>query len=382
MGKKYQFRVLILAIVTAGFFLSASVAPHTDLNDHRTLSIGSSAPDFNLLGVDGKRYTLASFKAAKILVIVFTCNHCPTAQAYEKRIMQLASDYKTRGVDLVAIMPNDPKSIRLDELGYTDMGDSYSEMKIRARERHFNFPYLYDGDTESAAIKYGPVATPHVFIFDRARKLRYSGRVDDVEKPTKTPNISDARNAIEALINNKEVPVATTKVFGCSIKWSEKSDWIKKAKAEWAAEDVSLDTIDANGLKKILANKTDKLLLINVWATWCGPCVVEFPELVDMNRMYRRRDFEFISINADDVSKKAKAFEFLRRENASGVNYIYTGESRDKFIDAIDSQWQGPLPYTLVVEPGGKIIYRKQGQIDPYAVKKAIVDDPTIGRYY
>ncbi|HLX92845.1 MAG TPA: redoxin family protein [Puia sp.] len=382
MGKKYQFRVLILAIVTAGFFLSAKVAPHADSKDHKTLAIGASAPDFNLLGVDGRRYTLASFKAAKILVIVFTCNHCPTAQAYEKRIMQLASDYKTKGVDLVAIMPNDPKSIRLDELGYTDMGDSYSEMKIRARERHFNFPYLYDGDTESAALKYGPIATPHVFIFDRARKLRYSGRVDDVEKPTKTPNISDARNAIEALINNKDVPVATTKVFGCSIKWSEKSDWIKKAKAEWAAEDVTLDSIDASGLKKILANKTDKLLLINVWATWCGPCVVEFPELVDMNRMYRRRDFEFISISADDVSKKTKAFEFLRHENASGINYIYAGESRDKFIDAIDSQWQGPLPYTLVVEPGGKIIYRKQGQIDPYAVKKAIVDDPTIGRYY
>jgi peroxiredoxin len=154
---------------------------------HKTLAIGSQAPDFQLKGVDGKMYSLASFSGAKILVIVFTCNHCPTAQAYENRIMQLASDYASKGVSLVSIMPNDPKSVRLDELGYTDMGDSYEEMKKRSAERQFNFPYLYDGDEEKAANAYGPVATPHVFVFDQDRKLRYQGRIDDVEKPTKTP---------------------------------------------------------------------------------------------------------------------------------------------------------------------------------------------------
>lgn len=371
-------------LICMGLLLVAArpAHPQTLFQEHKTLPIGASAPDFNLLGVDGKRYTLASFKSAKILVVVFTCNHCPTAQAYEQRIMQIARDYKPRGVALVAIMPNDPSSIRLDELGYTDMGDTYREMKMRARERHFDFPYLYDGATETASRKYGPIATPHVFIFDRARKLRYSGRVDDVEKPSRTPAVSDARNALDAMLSNKPVPVETTKVFGCSIKWSEKSNWINEAKREWAKEPVTLDTIGEDGLKKLLQNKTDKLLLINVWATWCGPCVAEFHDLVDMNRMYRRRDFEFISISADVPEKKKKALEFLKSEDASAVNYIYTGESRDKMINAIDPQWQGPLPYTLIVEPGGKIVYRKDGQIDPFTVKKAIVDDPVIGRYY
>ncbi|MBS1503125.1 MAG: redoxin family protein, partial [Bacteroidetes bacterium] len=271
---------------------------------HPTLAIGATAPNFSLPGVDGKTYSLNSFKNARILVVVFTCNHCPTAQAYEKRIMQLAADYAPKGIALVAIMPNDPKSIRLDELGYTDLSDSFEEMKIRAAERHFNFPYLYDGETQTASRAYGPVATPHVFIFDRDRKLRYSGRVDDVEKPSKTPTISDAHNALDALLAGKEVPVKTTKVFGCSIKWSEKSDWIQKARTEWAKEPVTLDTIGVAGIKNLLKNNTDKLRVINVWATWCGPCVAEYPELVDMNRMYRGRDFEFISISADDPSKK------------------------------------------------------------------------------
>ena len=350
--------------------------------DHPTLAIGATAPDFSLPGVDGKTYSLSSFKAARVLVLVFTCNHCPTAQAYEDRIIGLAKNYKSKGVDVVAIMPNDPQSIRLDELGYTDMGDSFEEMKRRAAEKHFNFPYLYDGKDEAVSLKYGPIATPHVFVFDKDRKLRYSGRVDDVEKPTKTPHTLDTRNAIEALLNNKEVPVTTTKVFGCSIKWAEKSDWIEKAKQEWAKEPVRLDTITAEGIRDLIRNKTEKLRLINVWATWCGPCVAEFPDLVDINRMYRRRDFEFISISADEPAKRNKALQFLQRSQASAINYIFNVDDKYKLIEAIDPNWQGALPYTLVVEPGGKIIYAKDGPIDAAALKKIIVDDPAIGRYY
>src|SRR5207244_12944866 len=147
-----------------------------------TLPLGSPAPNFDLPGVDGRNDALKDIADAKILAVVFTCNHCPTAQYYETRIRQLVIDFKDKGVALLAIMPNDPKSVRLDELGWTDLSDSFAEMKIRARDRHFNFPYLYDGDSESTARAYGPVATPHVFVFDAARKLRYAGAIDDSER--------------------------------------------------------------------------------------------------------------------------------------------------------------------------------------------------------
>src|SRR3984885_515685 len=219
-------------------------------DDRKTLEIGASAPDFSLPGVDGKTYTLGSFKAAKILAVVFMCNHCPTSQAYEDRVIKLTSDYAAKGVSVVAINPNNPASLRLDELGYSDVGDSYEEMKIRAKDAHFNFPYLYDGETEIASNKYGPVCTPHIFIFDKDRKLRYQGRIDDMENPDKTPTSLDARNAIDALLAGKEVPVATTKVFGCSIKWIEKKDWIKKAEVQWAKEPVSLQSADAAAISE------------------------------------------------------------------------------------------------------------------------------------
>ena len=351
-------------------------------NEVTTIGIGTKAPDFELPGVDGKTYSLASFSKAKILVVIFTCNHCPTAQAYEDRIIRFTTEYQTQGVAVVAISPNDPLAVRLDELGYTDLGDSFEEMKLRASQRNYNFPYLYDGETETVSRAYGPVATPHIFVFDEERKLRYQGRFDDVEKPSKTPANFDTRNAVNALLSKKPVPVEITKVFGCSVKWAEKKDYQQKALDEWAKELVSLESIDETGIKALVKNNSEKLRLINIWATWCGPCITEFPEFITINRMYRGRDFEFISLSADDPEKKEKVVRFLKEKQASCKNYLFSTDDKYKLIESVDPKWQGALPYTMLVEPGGKIVYGKQGRIDPMEIKRMIVENRHIGRYY
>jgi peroxiredoxin len=375
--------LLLPGVVCVTLLLSAFIIrPGKDHGkDHKTLEIGAAAPDFDLTGVDGKTYTLASFKNARVLVVVFTCNHCPTAQAYEDRIIKLTSDYANRSVSVVAIMPNDPASLRLDELDFSDIGDSYAEMKIRAREKHFNFPYLYDGKTEKVSNAYGPVATPHVFIFDRERKLRYEGRVDDMENPFKPPKSTDTRNAIEALLNNREVPVKTTKVFGCSIKWSEKKDLVQQVKEAWAKEPVHVEMIDEDSIKNMLKNPSGKLRLINVWATGSGLSTQEFPEFISIYRMYRDRDFEFISISTDEPGNKDNVLKFLQKEQASNSNFLFTIHDTHKLIMAVDPSWQGDLPYTVLVEPGGKIVYVKHGSIDPAKLKRTIVNNPLIGRF-
>ena len=144
---------------------------------HPILALGSHAPNFELPGVDGKTHKLADYDASPVLVVVFTCNHCPIAQMYEQRIGQLTADYKDRGVAIVAIEPNDPSAIRIDELDSSDTSDSLEEMKIRAQFKHLTYPYLYDGETQLVTRAYGPQATPHVFVFDRERRLRYEGRM-------------------------------------------------------------------------------------------------------------------------------------------------------------------------------------------------------------
>src|ERR1700742_5110454 len=122
---------------------------------HPILPLGSAAPDFSLPGVDGKIHKLSDYASSQVLVIVFTCNHCPIAQMYDQRIQQLANDYKSKGVAVVAIQPNDPKAIRIDELDSSDISDSLAEMKIRAEYKHLQYPYLYDGDTQKVARAYG-----------------------------------------------------------------------------------------------------------------------------------------------------------------------------------------------------------------------------------
>lgn len=351
-------------------------------DEHKTLPVGSKAPDFKLPGIDGKMYSLASFKNSTILVIVFTCNHCPTAQAYEERLIKLTSAYAAKGVAFVAVMPNDPKSVQLNELGYADLGDSFKEMKLHAKRKKFNFPYLFDGENEKMSKAYGPIATPHVFIFNKDRTLCYSGRIDDVEKPSGQPKSFDTKNALDELLDNKIVTTKTTKVFGCSVKWAEKEDLVSKAQNEWAAMPVMLDTIDENRIKDLIKNSSDKLRLINVWATWCGPCVNEFPDFVTINRMYRKRDFEFISISADNPQKKEMVLKALKNMTASNTNYLFSKDDKYKLIEAVDSNWTGALPYTILIEPGGEIIYAKQGTINPMEMKTLIVENKFIGRFY
>jgi len=347
---------------------------------HPTLAIGTKAPDFDLPGVDGKRYTLASFAGAKVLVFVFTAHHRPTPQAYEERIEKLHADFAGRGVQFVLVSPNDPLALRLDEQGYSDLGDSLEDMKVRARDRGWTFPYLYDGETEAMSRQYGPVATPHVFVFDAERKLRFVGRVDDGENPAKV-TAHDTRNAIEAVLAGKPVPVETTKVFGCSVKWSDKRPWVKDGYEKWAQEPVTLETIDEAGVKAQVRNEGGKKLrLVNVWATWCGPCVIEFPDLVSIHRIYRGREFEVVTVNADDAGKREKALEFLKTQQASTRNYAFDKGDPYALVEAVDPKWQGALPHTIVVAPGGEVIYRSEGAFDTLKLRKAIVG--WLGRYF
>lgn len=369
---------LIFLFCIALLLTSISTAFAAEPPGFKSLQIGDLAPDFKLPGVDGKEYMLESFAKFPLLLVIFTCNHCPTAQAYEERIARLHADYQRQGVALVAISPNDPQAVRLDELGYTDLSDSFEEMKQRAKDRQFAFPYLYDGDTQRTALAYGVMVTPQVFLFDANRKLRYTGGIDDSDVKTVTSH--HVRNALDAMLAGERVPVETTRAFGCSTKWSDKRQDARKSLEKWDQESVELASLDEAGVMRLAKNDSDKLLVINVWATWCGPCVAELPEFVAMNRMYRRRNFQLITISLDEPDQKELALKVLREKHASATNYISTVPNKDKLADLLDPEWPGPLPYSLLIAPGGKVVYRHSGPIEPLTIRRAIAD--FLGRTY
>lgn len=177
------------------------------------LGMGEQAPHFNLLGVDGKYHSLDEFRDKKVLVVMFTCNHCPYVQAYEDRIVQLQRDYVGKGAEIVAINPNDDQA-------YTD--DSYEKMIERSRRKGFNFQYLRDAD-QSVARAYGPSRTPEAFVFDEQRRLRYHGRIDDNYQDPGKVSSRELRDAIEALLAGQLPKVNETFPVGCTVKWFKKS---------------------------------------------------------------------------------------------------------------------------------------------------------------
>jgi len=175
----------------------------------KTLKIGSPAPDFNLIGVDDKTYSLNSFSDKDSLIIIFSCNHCPYVKAYEGRIKAIQKDYGSRGVAVIAINSN-------DDVGYPE--DSFEEMKKRAKTENFNFIYLRD-ENQNAARDYDASHTPEIFLFDKNRKLAFHGKIDDNwQEPDKAAN-HYLRNALDELLEGKDISVPETFTIGCTIKW-------------------------------------------------------------------------------------------------------------------------------------------------------------------
>jgi thiol-disulfide isomerase/thioredoxin len=300
------------------------------------------------------------------------CNHCPIAQMYEARVQQLADDYRDRGVAVVAIQPNDPKAIRIDELDSSDVSDSLAEMKIRAEYKHLRYPYLYDGDTQQVARAYGPQATPHIFIFDAQRHLRYEGRVDNSYRK-ELVKTRDARNAIDALLAHKEPQVTHTGVFGCSTKWSEKSADKAAALRKLEEQPVSVALATKADLQKLRTNPSHQMMLVDFWATWCGSCVVEFPEIENTLRMYSDRDFSLVTVSANMPDEKAGVLRFLEKQHATSTNLLFGSEDTTAMQTAFDPAWDSAVPYTVLLSADGKVLYKKLGTVDVLELRRTIL---------
>jgi peroxiredoxin len=371
------------AAAVAAVTLHAS-APPTSADHPAPLAIGSPAPDFSLPGIDGKTYTLASFKDARALVVIFTAVHCPTAEVYEGRIKKLVADYTPKGVAFAVIQPNNARALRLDEMGYTDLGDSLEDMKTRAEYRGFNFPFLYDGETQETAAKFGPAATPHVFVFDQDRKLRYQGRVDSSPREAYA-KVADTRLALDAVLAGGTVAVEKTPTVGCSIKWLEKTALTSAEHAAIEKEPVTVTTVDAAGLAALVKNAdSGKTRLINFWATWCAPCTAEFPELQATWRMYRKRPFELVTVAINFPDEEAGVRKFLEAQHATTRNLLFGTTDPYALMKVVDPDWNGSVPYSMVVAPGGKVLFKGDGALDMLKARRLILasfpDDDYVGQ--
>jgi thiol-disulfide isomerase/thioredoxin len=291
---------------------------------------------------------------------------------YEQRIQQLEADYRDRGVALVAIQPNDPKALRIDELDSSDLGDTLEEMKIRVEYRHLHYTYLYDGETQSVTRALGPQATPHVFIFDKDRKLRYEGRMDNSYREEMV-NMQDARNALDALLANREVPVKHTGVFGCSTKWQEKSAQRIEALRKIAERPITVEMATAADLRHLRENPSKHMTLISFWATWCGACIDEFADLEQTYLMYQVRDFDLVTVAANMPDEKPGVLKMLEKKRATSRNLLFASDDTASLQAAFDPTWQSAVPYTVLLDADGKVLYKNLGSVDILELRRTIL---------
>lgn len=369
MDGRFDIRGLItMGLLTVCLALCLAAAEDDEPDP---LPIGSPIPDFTLPGVDGRSHSLRDFAAARVLVIVFTCNHCPTAQAYERRIMQLHARYQGRPVALVAISPNDPLALRPDEQSHSDLGDSFDEMKLRATARGFAFPYLYDGGTQAFSRALGAQATPHVFIFDRERKLRYQGGIDE---PGADPEERQfARDAIDALLEDKPVTLPVTRAFGCSVKWSGIRAAVQRAQEESDARPVGLRPLLADEARQLVHDDARPALVIGLWDSTSEAGRRMLTGLVAIHRIHARRGVQVITLCLDPGGAGERVTGLLTAAHASCDNYhVGTGDPA-ALAKVCDPEWQGGKPHVLVIVPGKGVVYRKSGETEVTEIRRVLI---------
>ncbi|MBF04772.1 MAG: thioredoxin family protein [Flavobacterium sp.] len=198
--------------IVFGVFLFVLISAFT-LSDNETsgYEVGDKATDFKLKNVDDKMVSLSDYKDVKGYIVIFTCNHCPYAVAYEDRIIALDKKYKKLGYPVIAINPNNPA---------VQEKDSFELMKVRAKEKGFTFPYLFD-EGQKIYPQYGATKTPHVYVLQKTKEgniVKYIGAIDDNHADEEAVKVKYVENAVDALLKNKEVSVKVTKAIGCSIK--------------------------------------------------------------------------------------------------------------------------------------------------------------------
>jgi peroxiredoxin len=361
-------RVSSLLVVAAAAVVVAACGD----GDRPRLAQGAAAPDFSLPGVDGKVHSLGEYAGSRVLAVVFTGNSCPASQLYEARLRKLAADYRDRGVTLVAVNPNRPAALQLQDLSFSDVGESLDDMKARAAHRQIGYPYLSDGEAQAVTRAFGVVSTPHVFVFDRDRKLQYEGRIDDNlrEDAVQSP---DARNASMPCWPARPRRWRAPRVSGCRVKGLDGAANASQAQVEADKGDVPLTMAGAEDLKKTAPERDRQAVARQLLGDVVRAVRPEFPDLEATYRMYRSRNLEFVSVSVNDPEERAAVVKFLQEHRATHDNRLFATSDVYGLQAAFDPDMPAPVPYTVLLGQGGEVRYQELGELDTMKLRRAIL---------
>jgi peroxiredoxin len=349
-------RTLLFCLISSLLLLAASAAPSA--RPTSGLTIGQPAPGFTLTDINGQTHALKDYRG-RIVLIGFISTQCPISNAYNERMRAIAAEYGARGVTFLGINANS------NEPG--------SEIREHAARHQLRFTILKD-EGNKVADAYGAERTPEMYLIDGAGVLRYHGRIDNaIELPRVKRR--DLREALDELLAGQPVSVPEAKAFGCLIKRAEEAEAQASAQAPAPAPSPApqVARLKPAEFAKLKQQTQGRVLVLNFWATWCGPCIAEFPEFVAIDEKYRAQGVRLVAISADEVSDiKTKVIPFIKEMKARFEIFVQDTDDPQEMIDVVDKEWLGALPATFVFDRAGKRIFTRYGIIDREQLVAAI----------
>ncbi len=372
-------KVLIVSLLVVTFFITPNAQSRTDII---APAIGQSAPEFTLKDFDDKTHSFKDHRG-RIAVVVFLSTECPFSNAYLERLRAIAGDYSKKNVTILGVNSNP--------------AESPDQVREHALKNKLDFTILKD-EGSRVADAYGATRTPEAFVVDGSGVLRYRGRIDNAKELARVKR-NDLREALDEMIAGKPVSVAETKAFGCPIKMIKKNNAVSSSKQS-GSEETGVNSprfansfvpqkskaptkrVAAPGAKapaatpnvallkpadfnKYKDSMKGKVLVINFWATWCGPCVAEFPEFVALDKKYRDQGVKIVGISADEITDiKRKVIPFIKAKKVTFDIVVQETDDPQEMIDVVYKDWQGTLPATFVYDKQGNMVYKRIGIID------------------